>query len=204
MYSTTVILQHAGKDATKAYSAVHDPSLLSETLSSTHLIGIIDPASSPAESDSEAQHPPPPPPLLGPASIRALASADHATPKPPLDTLISAHDFELVAEKTLSTKAWAFYSSAATDLITHRGNKSFLDRIWFRPRVLRDVRTVSTRCSIMGVESALPLYVAPAALAKMVHPSGEKGIAAACARNGIIQCVSDGVGGCWLSLCMRR
>ena len=52
------------------------------------------------------------------------------------------------------------------------------------------MKNVSTACKIQGRESPLPLFVAPAALAKMVHPAGEKGIAAACARRGVIQCVS--------------
>lgn len=52
------------------------------------------------------------------------------------------------------------------------------------------MRDVSTTCRIQGRESAMPLFVAPAALAKMVHPKGEVGIAAACARRGVFQCVS--------------
>lgn len=52
------------------------------------------------------------------------------------------------------------------------------------------MRNVSTACKIQGRESALPLFVSPAALAKMAHASGEKGIAAACARRGVVQCVS--------------
>lgn len=110
--------------------------------------------------------------------------------KPPLFTLLSSHDFEIVAEKTLSPKAWAFYSSAATDLITTKANKSFFDRIWFRPRILKDVRKVSTGCQIQGIPSALPLFVSPASMAKLAHNSGEKGIAAACRSREILQCVS--------------
>ena len=41
--------------------------------------------------------------------------------------------------------------------------------------------------------SELPLFVSPAAMARMVHPSGERGIAAACAGKGIVQCVSGTV-----------
>jgi len=70
-----------------------------------------------------------------------------------------------------------------------RANRSFLDRIWFRPRGLIDVRRVTTRSRILGVEVNLPLFVAPAALAKLVHPDGEKALASACARTGIAQCV---------------
>lgn len=117
-------------------------------------------------------------------------TVEHEHEKPPLFTVLSSHDFETVASKTLSPKAWAFYSSAATDLVTDKANRSFYDRIWFRPRVLRDVRVVNTACRIQGIESSMPLIVAPVALARMVHKSGEKGMAEACALKGILQCVS--------------
>ncbi len=55
---------------------------------------------------------------------------------------------------------------------------------------MRDVRHVETTCSIQGVRCSLPVFVAPAALAKMVHPSGELGIAVGCERNGVVYCVS--------------
>jgi L-lactate dehydrogenase (cytochrome) len=110
--------------------------------------------------------------------------------KPPLASVISSHDFEAAARSTLSKKAWAFYSSAATDLISDKANKSFYNRVWFRPRIFRDVREVDTTCMIQGTRSSLPVFVAPAAMARLAHEVGEIGIAGACAKKGIIQCVS--------------
>lgn len=107
-----------------------------------------------------------------------------------MDTLINAHDFELVASRTVSKKTWAFYSSAATDLLTRDANKSCFDRIWFRPRVLRNVRSVDTRTNLLGGSYKLPLFVSPAAMAKLIHPDGELAIAQACANKRIIQGVS--------------
>lgn len=170
-----VILEHAGKDATERYAEVHSLSLLSNTLGPANLVGLLDTSTIDREST----------PL---PSKNSKIQLQHE--KPPLASLLSSHDFEAVASRSLKPKAWAFYSSAATDLITMKANKSFFDRIWFRPRVLRNVRNVDTSCLIQGVESSLPLFVAPAALARMVHPSGEKGIAAACATRGVIQCIS--------------
>ncbi|KAG8933794.1 hypothetical protein FRC00_012790 [Tulasnella sp. 408] len=62
--------------------------------------------------------------------------------KPPLDECLNLHDFEAVAKATLPDKAWAYYSSAADDEITHRDNRAAFQRIWFRPRILRDVTHV--------------------------------------------------------------
>lgn len=110
--------------------------------------------------------------------------------KPPLESILNSYDFEKVASQELSKKTWAFYSSAATDMITRDANKSMLDRILLRPRVLRNVTTVDTRTEILGCQSGLPLFVSPAAMAKMVHPEGELAMARGCAKYGVGQCVS--------------
>lgn len=34
-----------------------------------------------------------------------------------------------------------------------------LYRIWFRPRILRDVTSVDWSCTILGQKSSLPLYI---------------------------------------------
>lgn len=115
--------------------------------------------------------------------------------KPPLETLLNAYDFESVASRTLAQKTWAFYSSAATDEITRDANKSSFDRIWWRPRVLRDVASVDTRTRILGSEVQVPLFVSPAAMARLVHPEGEKAIAAACGNKGVAQTVSPDMRG---------
>lgn len=171
-----IILRYAGRDATEPYSEVHGPALILKSLSTSKLMGTLD-----TSTIDESWSKPPP-------SENPTVQLSHE--RPPLSTLLSSHDFETVARKTLSPKTWAFYSSAATDLITAKANKSFFDQIWFRPRVLNDVRKVNTECHFQALRSSLPLFVSPAAMAKMVHKSGERGIAGACARKGIIQCVS--------------
>jgi len=110
--------------------------------------------------------------------------------RPALDTIINLHDFEKVASNVLDEKTWAFYSSAATDCITRDANNAMFNRIWWRPRILRDVRHVSTKSTMLGHQTNMPLFVSPAALAKMIHPEGERAIARACAAQGIAQGVS--------------
>jgi L-lactate dehydrogenase (cytochrome) len=160
-----VILKYAGRDATKAYSEVHAPGLLKAELA-------------PEQYKGKEWH-------KQPASENPEAVWEND--KPPLETLINSHDFEHVASRTASKKTWAFYSSAATDLITRDANKSCFDRIWFRPRVLRNVRSVDTKSKILGVDVSLPLFVSPAAMAKLIHPEGERAIARACESRGIMQ-----------------
>ncbi|KAB8670396.1 hypothetical protein FH972_026309 [Carpinus fangiana] len=110
--------------------------------------------------------------------------------KPPLSSIINSYDFEEVASSVLSKKTWAFYSSAATDCITRDANKSMLDRIWFRPRLLRNVEHVSTKTKMLGCDLDLPLFISPAAMAKLVHPDGEKLLAKGAHAKGIAQSIS--------------
>jgi L-lactate dehydrogenase (cytochrome) len=89
----------------------------------------------------------------------------------------------------LTKKAWAFYSSAATNLVTRDANRSMFDRIWFRPRLLRNIRHIDTSTKILGHEVKLPFFVSPAAMAKLAHPDGELALAKGCEKFGISQCV---------------
>ncbi|PYH34394.1 FMN-dependent alpha-hydroxy acid dehydrogenase [Aspergillus neoniger CBS 115656] len=174
---SSIILKYAGRDATKAYSEVHAPSVIKSHLSPERNMGVLDVAT--INEDWLKQPPTQNPPLL------------LENEKPPLDTLINSHDFELVASKTASKKTWAFYSSASTDLITRDANKLCFDRIWLRPRILKNVRSVDTKTKLLGVNTELPLFVSPAAMAKLIHPDGELGIAKACENKGIFQGVSN-------------
>ncbi|KAL8953213.1 MAG: hypothetical protein Q9222_000912 [Ikaeria aurantiellina] len=141
-----IILQYAGRDASEPYNEIHAPSLLPNTLTNSKLVGTLDTATI---SGSWAK----PPPQQNP-------KVQLKKEKPALSTLISTYDFEAVAEKTIAPKAWAFYSSAATDLVTHKANQSFFDRIWFRPRVLRKVST-NASYPITDIVTSLPRSTPP-------------------------------------------
>lgn len=184
LINSLVILKYAGRDATKAYSEVHAPSVLKSNLPPDKYIGLLDESSI---TDDWLKEPP---------SANPQLLLEHE--KPPLHTLINSHDFQVVASKTASPKTWAFYSSAATDLFTRDANKSYFDRIWFRPRVLRNVREVDTRSTILGVDGRLPLFASPAAMAKLIHPDGECAIARACESRGIMQGVRTSLSLRWL------
>lgn len=170
-----VILRYAGRDATAAYSEIHAPSLVKTSLTPSKILGTLD-----ASSITEEWAKPPP-------SVTKSYAPDE---KPPLESLINTHDFVSAAEQTLTPKTWAFYSSAATDLNTKARNNSAYTDIGLRPRILVNVQNVDTRTTMLGHKMSVPIFCAPAAMAKMVHPEGEKGIARGCRARGIPQCVS--------------
>jgi L-lactate dehydrogenase (cytochrome) len=172
-----IVLTYAGQDATKAYNEVHGPSLVSKSLSPSSNKGELDESSITEEwkatqkSNIESTKPPP-------------------AEKPPLDAILNMYDFELASQATLSAKSWAFYHTAANDLITKDANVSWWRKIWFRPRVLVGVRDVDVSTTILGQNYSVPIFSAPAALAKLSHPEGELAMAKGLVNRGttIIAC----------------
>ncbi|KAF9012545.1 glyoxylate dehydrogenase [Cyathus striatus] len=109
--------------------------------------------------------------------------------RPSLDEIFNLHDFEAVAKTILPDKAWAYYSSASDDEITIRENRAAFQRIWFRPRVLRDVTQVDWSTTILGQKSSLPVYISATALGKLGHPDGELNLTRAAGKHGVIQMI---------------
>ena len=183
--SVPVILKCAGRDATAAYEEVHAPGIIEETLAPEQQMGMLDQAevvNLPEDQKSDIDQ--------IDRKTQQTTSKDVYS-KPELEKIISIHDFEQVAEKTLTPKAWAFYSSAAADLLTKSNNAEFYRRIMFRPKVMRDVTVANMKSSILGYSTSAPFFVSPAAMARLAHKDGELALARGCGGEDIIQCVSS-------------
>ena len=80
-------------------------------------------------------------------------------------------------------------------------------RVWFRPRILRDVSHVDYSSKILGFNSSMPIYITATALGessllmnaessspydigKLGHPEGEVTLTRAAAKHNVIQMVS--------------
>jgi isopentenyl diphosphate isomerase/L-lactate dehydrogenase-like FMN-dependent dehydrogenase len=59
---------------------------------------------------------------------------------------------------------------------------------------LNKISQASTASTILGMPSSLPIFIAPAALARLGHPDGEMNLVRAAGRTGILQGVSDSSG----------
>ncbi|KAI0136842.1 FMN-dependent dehydrogenase [Xylariales sp. AK1849] len=92
--------------------------------------------------------------------------------------------------RCLSPKAISYYASATDDELTKSANNTIYRSILLRPRVLVDCSECSLSTTILGNQVGLPIYVSPAAAARLAHPEGEAGIAAACSRVGALQIIS--------------
>lgn len=172
-----ILLQFAGRDASEAYSEVHSSSLIKTSLPSSSHIGKLD-----TNTITES--------WLAPRPAGASPQKKGETLKPPLDSLICAHDFELAAEKSFTPKAWAFASSAATDCYTKDRNREAYREILLRPRILRNVKDVDRSTAMLGYKMRTPIFCSATSMGKMFHPQGEREIGRGCKSRGIPQMIS--------------
>ncbi|KAJ1817451.1 Hydroxyacid oxidase 1 [Coemansia sp. RSA 2671] len=105
--------------------------------------------------------------------------------------LVSLDDFEQHALRNLDRNALDYYRSGAQDMITLRENQRAFDRVFIRPRVLRDVSTVSLSTTILGQHIASPICIAPTAMQRMAHPDGELATARAAERRSTCMVLSS-------------
>ncbi|KZO91367.1 L-mandelate dehydrogenase [Calocera viscosa TUFC12733] len=175
---TASILRMAGKDATDVFTPIHPPGTLTLLPPTLHM-GSIDLSTLPLPELSEKRK----------LDLARIDLARRALPPP--EAAVNLGDIERLAQTVLTSTAWAYYSSAADDEISHRENLASFKRFFFRPRVLNKVSSISMSTTLFnGVQSTMPVYVSPAAMARLGHPDGEMEITRACAKEGVVQGVS--------------
>lgn len=170
-----IILKYAGKDATEEYEPIHPPDAISENLPAEKYIGPL------AVSSIKT--------VVKEITQEEQVRQDKLQTLPPLDEILSLHDFEALAKETMSDKAWAYYSSGADDEITMRENYTAFHRIWFRPRILRDVSKVDFSTKILGFKTSMPVYITATALGKLGHKDGEVCLTKAAGKHDVIQMI---------------
>jgi 4-hydroxymandelate oxidase len=98
---------------------------------------------------------------------------------------------EAAARSALDPVAWAYLAGGSGDEVSVGDNVAAWRRRRLRPRMLRDVSTISTATSVLGHEVAAPILVAPTAMHALFHPEGERATAAGAARAGAVYVVSQ-------------
>jgi isopentenyl diphosphate isomerase/L-lactate dehydrogenase-like FMN-dependent dehydrogenase len=174
-----IILQLAGRDATAEYDPIHPSGTLEENLKPEAKLGVVDPESLKKLQRQAAQG-------------RPQEDESEKTPPPPLEHLLNLDEIEAAAKTQISKKCWAYYFSASDDLHSKALNNLAYRNILLRPRVFVDVTRADTTTTLLGGTQKLstPLYVSPAAMARLAHPDGEAGIARGISRFGAMQLVS--------------
>ncbi|KAI1214439.1 FMN-dependent dehydrogenase-domain-containing protein [Annulohypoxylon truncatum] len=175
----SILLKNAGQDASRAFDSVHPVEILEEYLTPDQVLGTIEPSSITDDTNIQPSHDPP-------VDSEAISSST----LPPLESMLSISETEKYALQRLSPKAISYYVSATDDQITKAANSQIYRSILLRPRVFIDCTECSLQTSILGNAVGLPIFVSPAAMARLAHPSGEAGIARACSSFGALQIIS--------------
>ena len=84
-----------------------------------------------------------------------------------------SRELEEQAREALPPEVFAYFAAGSGEQRTLAGQEAAWDGLLLRPRVLRDVSSVSTSVTVLGTPLATPVLVAPAALHGLAHPDGE-------------------------------
>lgn len=70
-----------------------------------------------------------------------------------------------------------------------RENHEAYHRIWFRPKILVDVKNVDFSTTMLGSKVSMPFYVTATALGKLGHPEGEVVLTRAAHKHNVVQMI---------------
>ncbi len=101
---------------------------------------------------------------------------------------------ESLAREALPEPVFRYVAEGARDEITLREAADAWQAVRLAPRVLRDVREVSTRADLLGTTFALPLGIAPMTLQRAADPEGEVAMARAAAEAEVPLVLSSNAG----------
>jgi 4-hydroxymandelate oxidase len=95
-----------------------------------------------------------------------------------LQKVLTLADMEALSETRMSPVAHAYLSGAAGDEITLRANQEHWSRLQLNPDILVDVSEVDLRTELLGQSLDIPIVLAPIAINRFWHKSGEMGVIA--------------------------
>jgi glycolate oxidase len=105
--------------------------------------------------------------------------------------ILTTTELIALARARLADPAWDFIMGGAETETTMLRNRSSLDAIAFRPRVLRDVGDADPSVPFLGSKQRLPVFLAPLASMTDIHPDGALPVARAAAQFGCLMLASS-------------
>ncbi|KAI1780806.1 FMN-dependent dehydrogenase-domain-containing protein [Hypoxylon cercidicola] len=176
----SILLKNAGQDASAAFDSVHPVEILEEYLKPEQVLGKVELYDISGRTVTKKYK----------SNSQTDLDAPSSSTMPPLASILSLGEMESYAMQRLSPKAISYYVSATDDQLTKAANGQIYRSILLRPRVFVDCTECSLDTSILGSKVGMPIYVSPAAMARLAHPAGEAGIAGACSKFSALQIIS--------------
>lgn len=91
----------------------------------------------------------------------------------------SLADIEKAAQQRMPLAIYDFYAGGAGDEFSLKSARRFYEELALIPRILIDVSTITTHCSILQESLNSPILIAPTAYHGLAHPDAEKAVAKA-------------------------
>jgi L-lactate dehydrogenase (cytochrome) len=107
-----------------------------------------------------------------------------------MPVIANVEDLRVLARRRIPRALFDYVDRGSYDELTLRANRSDLDAIRLRQRVLVDVSSVSLGTTLLGQPVAMPLILAPTGMAGLIHGDGEILAARAAQGAGVNLCLS--------------
>ena len=104
----------------------------------------------------------------------------------PPDEFPTLTDLEESAKRVLPSRVWAYVQGGSGDERTLRRNRAAFEKVRLRPRVLANVSEVRLDSTVLGQPVSAPIYIAPMAYGREIHPDAELGIARAAGSQSLL------------------
>lgn len=99
--------------------------------------------------------------------------------------------FVPAARAKVDDGAWDYLIGGAETETTQNRNRMALDKLAFRPRVMRNVEGLSAGCSFLNRDLRLPIILAPIGSLQQFHPDGGAGVSQAAGHFGVAHMLSS-------------
>ncbi|MGQ0457182.1 MAG: alpha-hydroxy acid oxidase [Hyphomicrobium sp.] len=108
-----------------------------------------------------------------------------------LDRCHNVADFRALAQRRLPAPIFHYIDGGSDDETTLRRNSEAYERCDLVPNVLAGVDAVDLSVTVMGQKMAMPIFCAPTALQRLFHYDGERAVAKAAEKFGVMFGVSS-------------
>ena len=101
------------------------------------------------------------------------------------------NDLRKAAKKRLPKTIFDFLDGGADDEVSLRHNRYSFDQYTLVPDALTDVSKIDMSTKVMGQEVSFPFILSPTGMSRIFHHEGEKAVAQAAAKAGLIYSLSS-------------
>lgn len=108
-----------------------------------------------------------------------------------LERAVNIEDLRQLARKRAPLPIFDYVDGGADGEVTLRDNRRSWDEVLFRPHNAVYIPKADLRTSVLSCDLALPMLLAPIGFSRLIHPQGERAVAAAAGAEGIGFCMSS-------------